>query len=118
MLYFKFCYKTDIPHSPDVVVRTDMIHFGNDNFMVTLEWSQFSDETYTVVTDPEAIHIRFTTNTSVQLVMLYNTKYDVNVTAVTLTVCGHRNATNFTMIHYGNDDSFLFHYYVQMNMLV
>ena len=93
-----------------------MIHFRNNNFTVTLEWPQFSGETYTVVTDPEAVHIRFTRSNMVQLVMLYNTKYDVNVTAVTLTACGHRNATNFTMIHYGNHDSFLFHYYVQMKL--
>ena len=44
------------------------------------------------------------------------TKYDVNVTAITLTACGHRNATNLTMIRYGNHDSFLFHYYVQMKL--
>ena len=76
-----------------------MIHFGKDNFTVTLEWPQFSGETYSVVTIPEAEHKSFNTNTSVQLVMFYNIQYNVNVTA---TFCGHRNATNFTKVYYGN----------------
>ena len=50
-----------------------MIHFGSDNFIVTLEWSQFSGETYSVATVPEAVYTSFTGNTSVQFVMLYNT---------------------------------------------
>ena len=78
-----------------------MIHFGNNNFTVTLEWSQVSGETYTVATTPEAEHTRFTANTSVQLVMLYNMQYNVNITA---TLCGHRNATNFT-VQYSKNSS-------------
>lgn len=70
-----------------------MIHFGSNNFTVTLLWSQFGDETYTVTTVPDT---NFTTNTSAQLVMHYNTQYRVNVTAK---LCGRRNTTNFT-IHY------------------
>jgi hypothetical protein len=68
-----------------------MTYFGADNFTVTLEWSQFSGETYSVATVPESEHISFTMSTSVQLVLLYNTQYNVTVTA---TLCGHRNATN------------------------
>ena len=78
-----------------------MILFGNDTFTVTLEWSQFIGEAYTVVTvpRPEAMHMTtFSGNGSVQLVLLYNTEYNVTVTA---TLCGHRNASNFTTIHYG-----------------
>jgi hypothetical protein len=75
-----------------------MIHFGADNFTVTLEWSQFSGETYSVATVPESVHLISTMSTSVQLVMLYNTQYNVTVTA---TLCGHRNATNL-VIYYGN----------------
>ena len=96
-LLYKNAMNTDVPNTPDVAVRTDMIHFENDSFMVTLEWPQFSGETYSVVTIPEAMHTSFTANTSVQLVMLYNTQYEVNVTA---TLCGQRNAIK-AMIHYG-----------------
>ena len=78
-----------------------MIQFRNDNFLVTLEWphNQFSGETYTVATTPEAVHTMFTTNTSVQLVMFYDTLYNMTVTA---TLCGHRNTTNFTL-YYGEN---------------
>ena len=75
-----------------------MILFGNDNFIIILEWSQFSGETYGVATVPEAVRKNFAGSTSVQLVMLYNTQYSVIVTAM---LCGHRNATSFT-VHYGN----------------
>ena len=92
LLYF---INTDI-HAPEVVIRPDVILFGNDNFTVTLEWSQFGGETYSVATVPEAVHTSFTRSTSVQLVMLYNTQYNMNITT---TLCGHRNTTNFT-IHY------------------
>jgi hypothetical protein len=77
-----------------------MIRFGTDNFTVTLEWSQFSGETYSVASVPESVHVRFTTNTSVQLVLLYNTQYNVIVTA---TLCGYRNATTNLIIYYGNN---------------
>ena len=88
---------TDFPHPPEIVMRTDMILFGNDNFTVTLEWSQISGETYTVATTPEPEHTNFTKSTTVQMVMLYNIQYNVNVTAI---LCGHRNTANLN-IHYG-----------------
>ena len=99
--YSKKCFivNIDFPNTPEVIIKTDMIHFGNDNFTVTLEWSQFSGETYSVATVPEAVHTSFIGSTSVQLVMLYNTQYNVNVTA---TLCGHRNSTGNLTIYYGN----------------
>ena len=97
-IFFSILHKNpDAPNPPEIAIRTDTIHFGNDNFKVALEWPQFIGETYTVATVPEAVHARFTTNTSVQLVMLYNTQYNVSITA---TLCGHRSA--ITTIHYGN----------------
>jgi hypothetical protein len=76
-----------------------MTHFGADNFTVSLEWSQFSGETYSVATVPESVYLISTMSTSVQLVMLYNTQYNVTVTA---TLCGHRNAATNLVIYYGN----------------
>ena len=77
-----------------------MTNFGNDNVTVTLELSQHSGETYNVITVPEPIRMNFiaSNRSKVQLVLLYNTQYNVTVTA---TLCGHSNATNFTTIHYG-----------------
>ena len=87
----------DAPSAPEVVLRTDMIKFGNDNITVTLEWSQFSGEIYTVATVPEPVHMSFIMSTRVQLVLHYDTEYNVTVTA---TLCGHSNATNSSTISY------------------
>ena len=74
-----------------------MTRLGMDNFTVTLEWSQFSGETYTVATVPQPICMSFIMGTSVQVVMLYNTEYNVTVTA---TLCGDSNATTISY-YYG-----------------
>ena len=87
----------DAPSAPEVVLRTDMTKFGNDNITVTLEWSQFSGETYSVATIPEPVHMSFIISTSVQLVLHYDTEYNLTVTA---TLCGHSNATNNLTIYY------------------
>ena len=81
---------------------TDMTKFGNDNVTVTLEWPQFSGETYTVTAIPEPVNMSFIMSTRVQLVMLYNTQHNVMVAA---TLCGHRNATTNLMIYYGNNNT-------------
>jgi hypothetical protein len=74
-----------------------MTHFGADNFTVAVEWFQFSGETYSVTTVPQPVSTSFTGNTGVQLVMLYDTPYNVTITTM---LCGNRNATNFTTLHY------------------
>ena len=91
---FTVTVDTDIPIAPEVITNPDMTHFGNNNFTVTLEWPQFSGETYSVDTVPEVVHKSYAGNTNVQLIMLYNTQYNVTVTA---TLCGY---TNFTTLHY------------------
>ena len=58
-----FTVNTDFPNTPGVVIRPDINYFGNDYFTLTLEWPQFSGETYSVATVPEAIYTRFTTST-------------------------------------------------------
>ena len=74
-----------------------MVYFESDNFSATLEWPQNNDrETYSIAILPEPLHTGRNMNTSVRLVLLYNTQYNVMVTA---NLCGNSNATNFT-IHY------------------
>ena len=93
---------TDVPNPPVIAIRSNQTHFENGNFTVTLEWPQFSGETYTVTTVPEPVHKNYTPGSiNIQLVMDYNTLYNVTVTA---TLCGHRNATNFTTIHHSSLD--------------
>ena len=74
-----------------------MTRLGMDNFTVTLQWSQFSGETYTVIAVPETEHMSFIMSTRVQLEMLYNTEYNVTVTA---TLCGDSNSTSSSTISY------------------
>ena len=92
-----FTVNSDIPNAPEVITSPNMTLFGNENFTVTLKWPQFNDETYSVATVPEVVHKSYTGSTSVQLIMLYNTQYNVTVIA---TLCGHKNATNSTTLHY------------------
>ena len=99
-IYFYGSIDADAPSTPEVVLKTNMTNFGNDNVTVTLEWSQFSGETYTVTTIPEPEHLSFIMSTRVQLVLLYNTQYNLIVAA---TLCGHRTATTNLIIYYGNN---------------
>ena len=91
-----FAVNIDFPNTPGVVIRPDMIFFGNDSFTLTLEWPQFSGETYSGATIPEAVHTRFTTSTSVQLVMLYNVNTQYNMTVIA-TPCGNRSTANINI---------------------
>ena len=80
-----------------------------DNFTVVLEWSQFSGETYTVAAVPEALHtsiMHMNTSCRAQLVLLYDTEYNVTITA---TLCGNSNSTNSTTQSY---------YYASKNQLL
>ena len=99
-LFFYGSIDADAPNIPEVVLSTNMTKFGNYNVTVTLEWSQFSGETYSVATVPEPVNMSFIMSNSVQLMMLYNTEYNVMVAA---TLCGHRNATTNLVIYYGNN---------------
>ena len=66
--------------------------------MVILEWSRFSGETYTVATVPEALHTSImNTSCRAELVLLYDTEYNVTITA---TLCGNRNSSNSITLPY------------------
>jgi hypothetical protein len=67
IILFVYCKYIDIPNPPEITVRPDMTHLGADNFTVTLEWSQFSGETYSIASIPEPVLVctSFATSTSV-----------------------------------------------------
>ena len=93
-----FTVNTDIPNAPEITLTPDVAHLGMDNFTVILEWPQFSGETYTVATLPEALHTSIMNNSChAQLVLLYDIEYNVTVTA---TLCGNSNTTNSTTLPY------------------
>ena len=65
-----FAVNTDFPNTTGVVIRPDMIFFGNDSFTLTLEWPQ--------------------------LVMLYNVNTQYNMTVIA-TPCGNRSTANINI---------------------
>ena len=74
------------------------MQYRNDGIIVQLEWIQEDGIMYTVAVMPQA-PIVFNGSASVQILLHYNTLYNVSTTAVD-TVCG-RNNTNVSELHYG-----------------
>ena len=70
--------------------------FEADRVRVALEWTHKNGVSYAIRVDPE-VNVSYTWRKSAQLVVPYNTKYNINVTA---SLCG-RNRTAFTTINYG-----------------
>ena len=113
---------TDFPNAPQIISPNNMIHFGKNNFTVTLEWSECSGESYSFATVPEpaAVHMMSLSSlmsTRVQLVLLYDTEYNVTVTA---TLCGDSNATNSTTLSYyhSKKNIIIIRYYVLLSRVI
>ena len=71
-------------------------HYEPDNVTVTVEWTQQMGAMYDVKISP-LVPIIITGNTSRQLMVLYNTEYNLSVVAITH--CG--NATDLITLNYG-----------------
>ena len=74
-------------------------HYSAETVTITLEWSQGEDILYdfTVLTSPHTpVQTNGTTSTRAQLVLSYNTQYNVSV----VTHCG-QNSTTTLQLHYG-----------------
>lgn len=74
--------------------------FGTTNVTVVLEWTDSGNAvSYNISLTPEisseALSRR---STQLELVLLYNTLYNLMITA---TLCGENNATTATELHYG-----------------
>ena len=75
--------------------------FERDGIIVTLEWSHENSGTlysYYVTVVP-SVEIVFIGRVKIQLKVSYDVLYNVSVVASSL--CGQRNATTFTILHYG-----------------
>ena len=89
---------TDSP-IPQTNVSVIEQHYSTETVTITLEWSQGEDILYdfTVLTSPHApVQTNGTTSTRAQLVLSYNTQYNVSV----VTHCG-QNSTTTLQLHYG-----------------
>ena len=92
-----FLYSGD-PIPPEVHIFDEQ--FGTINVIVVLEWIGSGNVvsyniSFTPENPPETL---FHGNTQLELVLLYNTLYNLMVTS---TLCGENNATSTTELHYG-----------------
>ena len=71
--------------------------FRADNIMVTVEWTQEEGVTYQIIIIPE-IPITFTGESSIQLILPYNTNYNLSVEATL--PCQHQ-AHSHVQLFYG-----------------
>ena len=83
-----------IPSPPNITTREG---FGMENVTVTLDWKPEMGMSYNVIINPN-VPVKFVENTSIQLVVSYNTLYNVSVVA---TSCGHSNVMATVRLSYG-----------------
>ena len=86
---------TVIKYTPTLSIFHE--YYGPDNVTVTVEWTQQEGATYDVRISPLAPVLVTNGDTSHQIIVLYNTEY--NLTVVAVTVCG--NVTTSRTLNYG-----------------
>ena len=79
--------------SPNVNISRE---FEADRVRVALEWTHTNGVSYAISVDPE-VNVSYSWRKSAQLVVPYNTKYNISVVA---SLCGNTRAV-FIMINYG-----------------
>ncbi len=84
--------------SPPVIAERE--EFGMENVTITLDWNPGMSTSYDVTVEP-SIPVKFMESTSIQLVVSYNTMYNVSVVA---TLCEYTNTAISVRIQlsYGN----------------
>ena len=83
------------------MIRHHFEEFGTENVTVTLEWLDLDSRivSYDVSIIPPSISMMWLAgNTSVQLLLLYNTPYYLSVNAI---LCGQTSETTITRLSYG-----------------
>ena len=94
---------------------TPMLNISNqtyepENVTVTVEWTQLTGVTYTVIVSPSVPTVNLIGTTRYQLTIPYNRTYNFSVVAAT--PC-RPNATNFITLNYG-ELSVMQYYVVQV----
>lgn len=85
------------------MVRIGAELFRANNISVTFEWAELEEGfSYGVIVTPVAVSVSAVAyspeSASVELILLYNVQYDVNITA---SFCGRSNITTTTKLTYG-----------------
>ena len=88
-----------ITQSEDLTLRVISEEYSADNITVAVEWTQFMYATYDAMVVPP-VPIVFTGSTSCQLIIPYNTEYNLTIEAVA--PC-RPNTTAFRRFYYGEN---------------
>ena len=97
-LYFLSQLIATIFSSPSFEISEE---FGNESITISLELTVENSE---ISVEPQALDLTNLGPTRIQLILSYNTLYNVSATA---TLCG-QNITHFIGLHYGKSISFKF----------
>ena len=82
-----------------LMLRTTSEEYSADNIIVTVEWIQQVGAVYNSSSILPQAPLMFNGSSSVQLVLQYNTEYNLSVMAI-IAPCGV-NATGFVTLNYG-----------------
>ena len=93
-------------HYVDLSLRSHSEQFSSNSVTVTLEWIILSSQTYyqqllsnvSVSANPQLNKVMLTGNTSIRLVLSYNTLYNVSVTQHS--TCRQLNQTQVLLLNY------------------
>ena len=79
-----------------------MLNFREGSSTVLIHWmqSQYAEMSanYYIEAHPEVYNVVYNSSASVQLEVLYNTQYNINITAIT---CGQGSDSVMVTLHYG-----------------
>ena len=75
----------------------EISQFDTDSVIVILQWTYQNGVSYNVNTIPQ-INATLIEETSVQMLICYNTAYNVSITA---TLCGQNSVTTIVPLNYG-----------------
>ena len=96
-----FVFHVFTVHSNSLEVDTAVLNFGFDNITISLSWTQQdSDISYNVTVVPQVTMrlIPGSERASVQLILFYNTLYNVSIVA---TLCGRNIFSTAIELSYG-----------------
>ena len=87
----------DFANSPEVRIHTESVEFSMGSLSLILDWIPQKRASYNVSTVPETT-VNFISRTSIHLILLYFTEYNVSISAM---LCGQNTASTFVKLHYG-----------------
>ena len=103
------------------MVQVHSEQFGLDNITVILEWhNEGGGVSYSASVTPESLRVEMlyenvTGNASVELVLLYNTQYNLSIVA---SLCGLNSAMSITELNYGKFNTVKRQFFMRVSKLI